>query len=100
MYFLIELTTFAGCTFYLAISSGHILGQHIYLYIVLWITHFSVRLLPSLGFFSVHKLYIMPILAYTVYDGLHAMSGAGTTDAGWPAEPSVFDIWHFVEKVF
>ena len=51
-------------------------------------------------FFSVHKLYIMPILAYTVYDGLHAMSGAGTTDAGWPAKPSVLDIWHFVEKGF
>ena len=24
-------------------------------------------------FFSVHKLYIMPILSYTVYDGLHAI---------------------------
>lgn len=27
-------------------------------------------------------------------------SRVGTTDAGWPAKPSVFDIWHFVEKGF
>ena len=51
-------------------------------------------------FFCSQVIYHAHSFIYCLWQPSCYKSGAGTTDAGWPAEPSAFALWHFVEKVF